>query len=97
MKSSTIKNIMFNEWSRLWCARIPAILMMMLIVLWAIATMAAFHHWQDHARVTSQVTERSSQDWQSQPDRHPPCRAAPDGHQRLRPRPRERAGNFRRQ
>lgn len=62
---------MFNEWSRLWCARIPAILMMMLIVLWAIATMAAFHHWQDHARVTSQVTERSSQDWQSQPDRHP--------------------------
>lgn len=63
--------IAHNEWRRLWQARVPALLLLMLVVLWAIAVFAAHHHWQDHARNVAQVTQQSQQDWQSQPDRHP--------------------------
>lgn len=71
MKSSPIVMIMHNEWRRLWYSRIPVLLLFVLVVLWTIAAFAAHHHWQDHARNVEQVTQRSQQDWQSQPDRHP--------------------------
>jgi ABC-2 type transport system permease protein len=70
MKSPVVM-IMRNEWRRLWHSRIPVLLLLVLVALWAIAAFAAHHHWQDHARNVEQVTERSQQDWQSQPDRHP--------------------------
>lgn len=60
-----------NEWRRLVHARVPALLMLALLILWAIAAVAAHHHWQAHARMVAEVTQRSTQDWQSQPDRHP--------------------------
>lgn len=66
-----IWNIALNEWHRLWHARIPAMLMLVLMVLWAVAILAAHHHWQEHARHVEEVTQRSQHDWQSQPDRHP--------------------------
>lgn len=71
MKLSPVMMIAFNEWRRLWHARIPALLLLMLVVLWVISVLAAHHHWQDHARTVAHVTERSQQDWESQPDRHP--------------------------
>jgi ABC-2 type transport system permease protein len=71
MKSSPTMMIMRNEWRRLWHSRIPVLLLLVLVVLWTLATFAAHHHWQDHARNVSQVTQHSQQDWQSQPDRHP--------------------------
>jgi len=71
MKTSPIVMIMRNEWQRLRHSRIPILLFYILVVLWAIAAFAAHHHWQDHARNVEQVTQRSQQDWQSQPDRHP--------------------------
>ncbi|MDP3607694.1 MAG: DUF3526 domain-containing protein [Methylophilus sp.] len=71
MKSSPVMLMMYNEWRRLWHARIPVLLLLVLIVLWAISAIAAHHHWQDHARTVTQVTERSLHDWESQPDRHP--------------------------
>ncbi|HSI44549.1 MAG TPA: DUF3526 domain-containing protein [Methylophilus sp.] len=69
--TSLIWKIACNEWRRLWHARIPALLMLVLVVLWTIAALAAHHHWQDHANTVAEVTQRSQQDWQSQPDRHP--------------------------
>lgn len=63
--------VMRNEWQRLWHARIPVLLLLVLVALWTIATITAHHHWQKHARNVAQVTEQSQQDWQSQPDRHP--------------------------
>ncbi len=60
-----------NEWRRLWHARVPALLLTVLVTLWLIAALAAHHHWQDHARTVAEVTQRSQQDWQSQPARHP--------------------------
>ncbi|WP_019882498.1 MULTISPECIES: DUF3526 domain-containing protein [unclassified Methylophilus] len=69
--TSLVWKIAINEWRRLWHARIPALLMLVLVVLWAIAALAAHHHWQDHANTVAEVTQRSQQDWQSQPDRHP--------------------------
>lgn len=71
MTASPIWTIARNEWRRLWQARVPALLLFMLVVLWAIAVFAAHHHWQDHARHLAQVTQQSQQDWLSQPDRHP--------------------------
>ncbi|AKR43471.1 DUF3526 domain-containing protein [Methylophilus sp. TWE2] len=68
---SLIWKIALNDWRRLWHARIPAMLMLVLMVLWAVAILAAHHHWQDHARNVEEVTQRSQHDWQSQPDRHP--------------------------
>lgn len=60
-----------NEWQRQRHARIPVLLLSLLIVLWAVAALSAHHHWQDHARNLAQITQQSQQDWQSQPDRHP--------------------------
>lgn len=60
-----------NEWQRLSHARIPLILMGVLISLWLLAGLTAYQHWQAHARIISEVTQRSQHDWQSQPDRHP--------------------------
>lgn len=71
MTSSPVLIIMRNEWHRLWHSRIPVLLLLVLVILWSLATYAAHHHWQDHARNVAQVTQRSQQDWQSQPDRHP--------------------------
>lgn len=69
--TSLIWKIACNEWRRLWHARVPVLLLMVLVTLWAIAVLAAHHHWQDHARTVAEVTARSQHDWQSQPDRHP--------------------------
>lgn len=60
-----------NEWKRLSHMRTPIFLLGILLVLWAIATYASHHHWQDHARIVARVTQQSQQDWLSQPDRHP--------------------------
>ncbi len=68
---SLIWKIAINEWRRLWHARVPALLLLVLVTLWAIAALAAHHHWQDHANTVAEVTTRSQHDWQSQPDRHP--------------------------
>lgn len=68
---SLIWKITFNEWRQLWHARVPALLLLALVTLWVIATLAAYHHWQDHARMVAEVTARSQHDWESQPDRHP--------------------------
>jgi len=62
---------MINEWRRLWHSRTPIFLLLILVMLWLIAGFSAHHHWQDHANQVAQVTQRSQQDWQSQPDRHP--------------------------
>jgi ABC-2 type transport system permease protein len=69
--NSLIWKIAINEWRRLWHARVPALLLLVLVALWAIAALAAHHHWQDHANTVAEVTARSQHDWQSQPDRHP--------------------------
>lgn len=66
-----IWKIACNEWRRLWHARVPALLLTVLVTLWVIAGVAAHHHWQDHARTVAEVTARSEHDWQSQPARHP--------------------------
>jgi ABC-2 type transport system permease protein len=71
MKSSSVWMIMINEWRRLWHSRTPVFLLLLLVILWLIAGFSAHHHWQDHANNLVQVTKRSQQDWQSQPDRHP--------------------------
>ena len=71
MMKSSVWIIMRNEWQRQWHARIPVLLLLVLVVLWTVAVFAAHHHWQDHARNLAQVTKQSQQDWQSQPDRHP--------------------------
>ncbi|HSH86107.1 MAG TPA: DUF3526 domain-containing protein [Methylophilus sp.] len=68
---SLLWKIACNEWRRLWHARIPALLLLVLMTLWAIAALAAHHHWQDHANTVAEVTARSQHDWQAQPDRHP--------------------------
>lgn len=69
--SAWIWKIACNEWRRLWHARVPALLLMVLVTLWGIAALAAHHHWQAHAQTVAEVTARSQHDWQSQPDRHP--------------------------
>lgn len=71
MTKSLVFLMMRNEWQRLRHARVPAILFCILVVLWVIAAMNAHHHWQEHARIVLEVTKKSQQDWQSQPDRHP--------------------------
>ncbi len=63
--------IMRSEWLRYWRARTPFLLVIILITLWVIAAFSAHHHWQDHARTVAAVSQKSQQDWQSQPDRHP--------------------------
>lgn len=69
--TSLIWKIACNEWRRLWHARVPVLLLTVLVALWTIAILAAHHHWQDHARTVAEVTRKSQQDWQSQPNRHP--------------------------
>lgn len=71
MTCKPVIKIMQNEWLRHWRDRIPLLLFVTLIALWAIATFAAYHHWQDHADAVAAVTQQSQQDWESQPDRHP--------------------------
>lgn len=71
MRVSPIVLIMRNEWQRLWHAKVPIFLFGILISLWIVAGLSAHHHWQDHARVVAAVTQKSQQDWQSQPERHP--------------------------
>lgn len=71
MTFKPVIKIMQNEWLRHWRARIPLLLFIILITLWAIAAFAAYHHWQDHADAVTAVTQQSQQDWESQPDRHP--------------------------
>lgn len=63
--------IMQNEWRRFGHARVPVILFFILLVLWSLAGITSYLHWQTHARIVTDVTQQSQQDWQSQPDRHP--------------------------
>jgi ABC-2 type transport system permease protein len=67
----TAWRIACNDWLGLWHARTPVFLLLVLLVLWSIATFAAHHHWQDHARVVARITQQIQSDWQAQPDRHP--------------------------
>jgi len=71
MNSASVLIILCNEWRRLWISRTPALLLLMLAILSAMATFSSYQHWQEHADNVAEVTQRSQQDWQSQPDRHP--------------------------
>jgi len=71
MQLVTVWRIACNEWRRLWHIQSPVWLLAALLVLWAIAVLAAHHHWQDHARLIERINRQNQQDWQSQPDRHP--------------------------
>lgn len=71
MSNSFVIIIMRNEWRAMWHARIPAILLSLLILLLTVAGFASHHHWQHHAQTVAKANQQSNQDWQSQPNRHP--------------------------
>lgn len=71
MNMTAVWEVTRNEWRRLTHTRTPVLLLLLLVSLWVIATFAAHHHWQDHARHVAEVTQKSQQDWHSQPERHP--------------------------
>jgi ABC-2 type transport system permease protein len=71
MNMSAVWEVTRNEWRRLTHTRTPVLLLLMLVSLWVIATFAAHHHWQDHARYVAEAAQKSQQDWHAQPERHP--------------------------
>lgn len=71
MNKRIITNIMLNEWRAMWHARVPTVLLGLLMVLLVVAGLASHHHWQHHAQTVATANKQSNQDWQSQPSRHP--------------------------
>lgn len=71
MNTRVVSCILGNEWRAMWRARIPPLLLALLILLMLMAGLASHHHWQHHAQTIAKANQQSSQDWQSQPDRHP--------------------------